>query len=598
MDDDDIGDQTEALELPGPDAGLEANVPGGAGARRGPRQAAEGVRIIGAEEAAAAIEAGQVAGRRPGDAPRFGDVPEPPSGPRPSLRFPGADPTAVAKPAIAEPPPRPVASHDPAPQAQVWQPEPQPVFGSAEAAVSPGPAEPDRYAEPTMGMGSGDDRGRSGPQEHGFPGPQDYGRPEAEPEGLSGADEHQFWGTPADPGSVQRPAGYSGDDEGTGSTPLPHWTEPPSGEVARIAPDAEAPVDDDLRAWSSLSTGPRWRDQHTDWDEADFGEEMLGDSGGLRSEPASTEAVDDYEYPEPESPPAPRRTDRQAPGRRVSSSAGRLAATVSAQPRDVTTSVITGLVALVVVLIAAAIGPKALMVLVAAALVMAAAELFGAMRVAGHHPATLLGVTSTAALSGAVYWRGIDGLTLVVPLFFVFAMLWYLTGVVKGRPLMGIAVTTLGFAYVGVLGSFAALLLTAPRNHGIGLLLGAVLTTSAYDAGAFFAGRFAGHTPLAPSISPGKTVEGMIGACGATLVAGMVVGQIGPWDLKHGILLALVVMVAAPLGDLCESMLKRDLGVKDMGAILPGHGGVLDRIDALLFVVPATYYLVRILDFA
>ncbi|MDQ6798385.1 MAG: phosphatidate cytidylyltransferase [Actinomycetota bacterium] len=601
MDDGYTDDQTEALELPGPDDELDDSVPGGAGARRGPRQAAEGVRIIGAEEAAAAIEAGQVAGRRPGDAPRFGDVPEPPSGPRPSLRFPGADPTAVAKPAVAEPPPRPVTSRHPAPQADAWEPGTEPAFGSDEAAVSPGRADPDRYAEPTVGMGSGDDRGRSGPQEDGLPGPHDYGLPVAEHEGLGGADEHQFWGTPAesaDPVGGQRLSGYGTDDEGTGSTPLPHWTEPPSGEVARISPEAEAPADDDLRAWSSLSAGPRWRDQHTDWDEADFSDEMLGDAGGLRSEPAPAAGVDDYGYADEEPAPAPRRPERQAPDRRSPSSAGRLAATISAPPRDVTQSVITGAVALVVVLLASAIGPKALLVLVAAALVMASAELFGAMRVAGHHPATLLGVTSTAALSGAVYWRQVDGFNLVLPLFLIFAMLWYLTGVVKGRPLMGIAVTTLGFAYVGVLGSFAALLLTAPRNHGIGLLLGAVLTTSAYDAGAFFAGRIAGHTPLAPSISPGKTVEGMIGACAATLVAGMVVGQIGPWDLKRGILLALVVMIAAPLGDLCESMLKRDLGVKDMGAILPGHGGVLDRIDALLFVVPATYYLVRVLDFA
>jgi phosphatidate cytidylyltransferase len=155
-----------------------------------------------------------------------------------------------------------------------------------------------------------------------------------------------------------------------------------------------------------------------------------------------------------------------------------------------------------------------------------------------------------------------------------------------------------GFFYVGILGSFAALLLKAPHNDGIGLLVGAVLTTAAYDAGAFFAGRFAGKTPLAPDISPGKTVEGMIGACVATFVAGLVVAQIAPWTIKRGIVLALVVMVVAPLGDLCESMLKRDLGVKDMGAILPGHGGVLDRIDALLFVVPATWYLIRILNFA
>jgi phosphatidate cytidylyltransferase len=185
-----------------------------------------------------------------------------------------------------------------------------------------------------------------------------------------------------------------------------------------------------------------------------------------------------------------------------------------------------------------------------------------------------------------------------VVLFVVFAFLWYLTGATRGRPLVNIAVTALGFLYVGVLGSFAALLLKFPLNHGIGLLLGAVIATAAYDVGAFFAGRWAGKTPLAPDISPGKTVEGLVGACLLTLVVCLVVvANIAPWTTKRAFLLALVAMVAAPLGDLCESMLKRDLGVKDMGSILPGHGGVLDRIDALLFVVPATYYLVRLLKF-
>jgi phosphatidate cytidylyltransferase len=151
---------------------------------------------------------------------------------------------------------------------------------------------------------------------------------------------------------------------------------------------------------------------------------------------------------------------------------------------------------------------------------------------------------------------------------------------------------------VGVLGSFAALLLKFPLDHGIGLLLGAVIATAAYDIGAFFAGRWAGHTPLAPDISPGKTVEGLVGACFATLAVCLIlVSHIGPWNVKRAFLLAVVTMVAAPLGDLCESMLKRDLGIKDMGTILPGHGGILDRIDALLFVVPATYYLVRVLKF-
>ncbi|MEN3314418.1 MAG: phosphatidate cytidylyltransferase [Acidimicrobiaceae bacterium] len=590
MDDGYTDDHTEALDLPGPDADAPGDIPGGAGARRGPRQAAEGVRIIGAEEAAAAIEAGQVAGRRPGDAPRFGDVPEPPTGPRPSLRFPGADPMSVSMPAVADPPPRPPASREASPEGQFWREEPAPAAGASPAGRDPG-----RYADPTMGTGPGDTGSLVGPEDQGF-----------EREGLPGPEEHQFWDAPAGEADPDAPrfAAYPPPDEGTGSVPLPHWTEPPSGEVARVPSDPDAPADDDLRAWSSLSTGPRWRDQHTDWDEADFGDEMLDDPeiGGLRTGALADPDVDDeFDFPEAEQAPAPapgRMAGRQRQPRRPPPSPAGMGPGSSVPPRDVTTSVVTGFVALVVVLLAAAIGPKALLLLVVVALVMAAAELFGAMRTAGHHPATLLGVTATAALSGAVYWRGIDGFNLVMPLFVVFALLWYLTGVVRGRPLMNVSVTVFGFFYVGILGSFAALLLKAPHNDGIGLLVGAVLTTAAYDAGAFFAGRFAGKTPLAPDISPGKTVEGMIGACVATFVAGLVVAQIAPWTIKRGIVLALVVMVVAPLGDLCESMLKRDLGVKDMGAILPGHGGVLDRIDALLFVVPATWYLIRILNFA
>jgi len=573
MDDGYTDDHTEALDLSAPVDDDGSDVLGGAGARRGPREATEGVRIIGAEEAAAAIEAGQVAGRRPEDAPRFGDVPEAPAEPRLSLRFPGADPATVAKPPVVEPPPRVV----------------DPDEDRRDAGASHRSAESASYADPTMGSGSGDDRE------------------------FSNLEEHQFWDEPGQGAVAEEPTRFDGavEAEGTGSNPLPHWTEPPSGEVPRILPETDDPVaDDDLRAWSALSTGPRWRDQHTDWDETDFGEEMLEDPemrvGALRSAAAQAEDDPDYAFDDTElaeAPPvAPSRPSRPSrrpstSSRRASSSAGGEGSGVSTPPRDVTTSVVTGVVALAVVLVASAIGPKALLVLVMVALVIAAAELFGAMRMAGHHPATLLGVAGTGALSAAVYWQGMTGLGVVLPLFMVFALLWYLTGVSRVRPLMDTAVTVLGFFYVGVLGSFAALLLTAPRNHGIGLLLGAVLTTAAYDAGAFFAGRFAGRTPLAPDISPGKTVEGMVGACFATLVAGLVVGQVAPWSMSRGFVLALVVMVVAPLGDLCESMLKRDLGVKDMGTILPGHGGVLDRIDALLFVVPATFYLTQLLNF-
>jgi phosphatidate cytidylyltransferase len=595
--DDHPDNDTEAFDLSGPAADADEELSqrgawGGVGARRGPRASAEGVRIIGAEEAAAAIEAGQVTGRRPEDAPRFGDVPQPPSGPRPELRFPGVDPSAVEKPPVVEPPHRP---------------PPSPVeesFWGEEPAPSPPPSGRGRYAPPAMSREPDDDRG--------FPSPEN----------------HEFWDSGDAPGAGSPGAGAPGPVPPPGdAAPLPHWTEPPSGEHPRILPDTEEPSDpdDDLGAWSSLSTGPRWRDHHTDWDEADFADDSLDDPetrlGALRVGPAEDEDEEAFPFEEAPPPPPPRAVAPAPPSapRRPSRPGGRRPpATLPRRPArpagptgpsggggddggggtDVTSRVITGVVAFAVLLVAAMIGPGALVFLVAAVLVLGVAEFYQAARTAGHHPATLLGVVSTAALVGAVYWQALEGFQLVLVLFLVFTFLWYLSGVVRARPVANIAVTVLGFLYVGVLGSFAALLLKFPLDHGIGLLLGAVIATAAYDIGAFFAGSWAGRTPLAPDISPGKTVEGLVGACFLTLAACLiVVGNIDPWNTGRAFLLALVAMVAAPLGDLCESMLKRDLNVKDMGTLLPGHGGILDRIDALLFVVPATYYVVRYLKF-
>ena len=104
---------------------------------------------------------------------------------------------------------------------------------------------------------------------------------------------------------------------------------------------------------------------------------------------------------------------------------------------------------------------------------------------------------------------------------------------------------------------------------------------------------------MAPWISPNKTVEGLVGGMLAALLVVVLLHFAGlePWDqeLRDAIWLGLVIAVAAPLGDFAESMLKRNLGIKDFGTLLPGHGGALDRIDALLFVVPSVYYLSRVL---
>jgi phosphatidate cytidylyltransferase len=149
-----------------------------------------------------------------------------------------------------------------------------------------------------------------------------------------------------------------------------------------------------------------------------------------------------------------------------------------------------------------------------------------------------------------------------------------------------------------MLGGFATLLLDPrvfPDRHGVAYLLGAIVATVAYDVGGYAFGSWLGSHRLAPSISPNKTWEGLLGGCfTAVAISVAIVHRMHPWTLAHALELGAVVAVFAPLGDLVESMVKRDIGVKDMGTLLPAHGGMLDRVDSLLFVLPATYCLVRL----
>jgi phosphatidate cytidylyltransferase len=170
-------------------------------------------------------------------------------------------------------------------------------------------------------------------------------------------------------------------------------------------------------------------------------------------------------------------------------------------------------------------------------------------------------------------------------------------GVVEARPVVNVALTLMAFVWVGMLGSYGALLLRA--HHGSNVLLLAILATVAADVMAYAAGRTLGSRPLAPHISPGKTWEGVIvGGIGAVVVA-IIIGKgfmSSTFTIRHALLLGLVVAVVGPIGDLTESMVKRDLDLKDSGTLLPGHGGLLDRFDALLFVLPATFYLATYLN--
>jgi phosphatidate cytidylyltransferase len=229
---------------------------------------------------------------------------------------------------------------------------------------------------------------------------------------------------------------------------------------------------------------------------------------------------------------------------------------------------------------------------------LATAEAFAAFRRAGYGPATLLGLLASVSLMWATYAKGQVALPLVVALLVAFTLIWFMAGVQPhADPVLGTVTTVFVFCWIGVLSSFAALLLNPalfPERHGIAFLLGGVVTGVACDVGSLVVGRWWGRHPMAPTVSPNKTWEGFVGGAVCSILAGAVIVHfVHPWTLSKAVVLGVVVAVVAPLGDLSESLIKRHLGLKDMGRMLPGHGGLLDRIDGLLFVLPATYYLVK-----
>ena len=168
-----------------------------------------------------------------------------------------------------------------------------------------------------------------------------------------------------------------------------------------------------------------------------------------------------------------------------------------------------------------------------------------------------------------------------------------LSFVIKGGlSTVSVSVTVLGVAWIG-LGLAHALLLRDIDEHGVLAVYTVLLAVWAGDAAAYFVGRLVGRHKLAPTVSPGKSWEGLIAGTVATVaVTFIAVYEQSFLTIGESLVLGVVIAIVAPLGDLFESALKRDADVKDSGRLLGGHGGVLDRIDALLFACVAAYYVV------
>ncbi|MFF6916751.1 phosphatidate cytidylyltransferase [Streptomyces sp. NPDC012466] len=195
-----------------------------------------------------------------------------------------------------------------------------------------------------------------------------------------------------------------------------------------------------------------------------------------------------------------------------------------------------------------------------------------------------------AAMVVAGYVRGAEGAWVAMALTALAVLVWRMTEPPEGY-LRDVTAGVFAAFYVPFLATFVAMMLTA--DDGPQRVLTFLLLTVVSDTGAYAVGWRFGRHKLAPRISPGKTREGLLGAVSFAMVAGALCTQFliddGAW--WQGLVLGLAVAVTATLGDLGESMIKRDLGIKDMGTLLPGHGGIMDRLDSLLPTAPVVWLL-------
>ncbi|MFJ2741314.1 phosphatidate cytidylyltransferase [Streptomyces sp. NPDC087440] len=198
-----------------------------------------------------------------------------------------------------------------------------------------------------------------------------------------------------------------------------------------------------------------------------------------------------------------------------------------------------------------------------------------------------------AAMVVAGYVRGPEGAWVAMALTALAVLVWRMTEPPEGY-LKDVTAGVFAAFYVPFLATFVALMLKA--DDGPQRVLTFLLLTVVSDTGAYAVGWRFGKHKLAPKISPGKTREGLLGAIAFAMVAGVLCMTLlvdgGTW--WQGVLLGLAVAASATLGDLGESMIKRDLGIKDMGTLLPGHGGIMDRLDSLLPTAPVVWLMLVI----
>ncbi|MCJ7832277.1 MAG: phosphatidate cytidylyltransferase, partial [Actinobacteria bacterium] len=257
--------------------------------------------------------------------------------------------------------------------------------------------------------------------------------------------------------------------------------------------------------------------------------------------------------------------------------------------RDLPAAILTGIGLAAVAILSLWAGRVWFALVAGLVLVAAQAEFYGVLTRRHHQPATALGLGSGVLILSGAYIHGVPAAGAMFALSVVFTFIWYMTTPRHHRTnaLVDIALTLFGIAWIPLMGS-SLLVVLKYEPSGRALVVGILAMVISYDVVAFAVGSMWGDRPLAPTISPRKSQEGAI-AASIVVVAIALAGlaSIDGVSIGGALLLGLAVAALAPLGDLAESLIKRDLGIKDMSSVLPGHGGLLDRIDSGLLVAPA-----------
>lgn len=263
--------------------------------------------------------------------------------------------------------------------------------------------------------------------------------------------------------------------------------------------------------------------------------------------------------------------------------------------RDLPAAVTVGVLLLGVVAASLFIRKEAFVALAVVAIAAATWELAQAFtRRAVHVPLVPLVVGSAGILVSA-YVAGTEALFVAFLLTVGGAVVWRVLDGSGEAALRDAGAATFAAAYLPFLAGFVMLLLAEPDGPARVALF--ILLAVACDTGGYVVGSLLGRHPLAPTVSPKKSWEGLVGSLVLTSVVGVVgVQTVFDGEPLVGALLGVGVVASATLGDLAESMLKRDLELKDMGRLLPGHGGVLDRLDSMLLTAPTVWVLLTVLQ--